>query len=146
MRLETTRFGEIEIEDDKIIKFEDGLLGFENTRRFTILSGEADSLFKWLQCVDDGGLAFIVVEPDLFVEKYYLDLSDSDVRKIQVESPQDVNIFCIVTIPEDTRKMSANLQGPIVINSSRKVGRQVISTNEAHKLRYYLLDPERGKR
>lgn len=146
MRLDTTRFGEIEIEEEKIIHFEEGLLGFEKSRKFTILSGEADSLFKWLQCVDDGSLAFIVVEPDLFIDGYFLDLSESDVRKMEVEAPGDVNILCIVTIPEDTRKISANLQGPIVINSRRKVGRQVISTNESHKLRYYLLEQERGKR
>lgn len=146
MRLDTTRFGEIEIKDEKIVYFEEGLLGFEKARKFTILSGEADSLFKWLQCLDDGSLAFIVVEPDLFVEEFYIDLSDSDVRKLNVESPDDVNILCIVTIPEDTKKISVNLQGPIVINSRKKLGRQVISTNEAHKLRYYLLEAKRGKR
>ncbi|MBN2804896.1 MAG: flagellar assembly protein FliW [Deltaproteobacteria bacterium] len=143
MKLRTTRFGEIEVADDKIINFPEGLLGFADKKRYTILSGDEDSLFKWLQCIDDGALAFITIEPDIFMEKYSLDLSDTDVAALSIETPSDVHIITLVTVPADPSKLSSNLQGPIVINHRKKLGKQVISTHPDHKLRYFLMNNDK---
>jgi flagellar assembly factor FliW len=146
MKLETTRFGSIDVADDKIIEFSEGLLGFPEMKKYTILSGDEDSLFKWLQCIDDGALAFIIIEPDLFVENYSLDLCDKDVEGLKIKGPEDVHIITLVTVPEDPAKISANLQGPIVINHKEKLGKQVISSHPKHKLRYMLMqNAEEGR-
>ncbi|PKK92001.1 MAG: flagellar assembly protein FliW [Candidatus Wallbacteria bacterium HGW-Wallbacteria-1] len=139
MLVTTTRFGDIEVAADTVITFREGLLGFADSHRFTILSGDEDSLFKWLQSVEDGSLAFIVIEPDLFMEDYSIDLSESDVKGLEIENPEDVNVLTLVTVPSNPQEISANLQGPLVINSRKLLGKQVISTNLDHKLRYYLL-------
>lgn len=144
MKLETTRFGLIDVADDKIIDFPEGILGFSEMKKFTILSGDEDSLFKWLQCINDGSLAFIIIEPDLFIEKYSLDLSDKDVAALKVSDPGDVHIISLVTVPKNPANISVNLQGPIVINHKQKLGRQVISSHPAHKLRYMLMQNSEG--
>lgn len=94
----------------------------------------------WMQALEDPNLAFILIRPFEFRPQYSLELSDSDTELLKLEKPEDSDVFSIVVIPEDHSKMTANLQGPIVINLSKNMGRQVISTNQNHKLKHYILE------
>ncbi len=140
MKISTSRFGEIEVNPHDIIEFPDGILGFEDYHRYLVLNAQENSPFRWLQCIDDGNLAFIVIEPLNFLFEYDLEISDDDTAFLGLTKPEEVLLYVIVTIPEDPRRMTANLQGPLVINVANRKARQVISTNVNHPLRASIVD------
>jgi len=140
MKITTARFGEIDIVPDEIIEFSEGLLGFDESRRFIILNPQDGSPFRWLQCVENGDLAFVIIEPLNFMFAYDLDISDSDAAFLGLEKAEDAVLYSIVTIPENPSDMTANLQGPLVINVKTRKGRQVISTNSHHSVKARILD------
>jgi len=144
MNINTARFGELKVNEDEIIHFKEGLFGFENLKRYIIFQMEEDNPLMWMQAIDDGDLAFILISPFEFRPNYSLKLADKDVEELELASPEDTNIFAIVVLPEDSSKMTANLQGPIVINKIKKLGKQVISTNPKHKLKHYILEEIQG--
>ena len=123
MKLSTSRFGDMEVNDDKIIHFPSGLVGLPDMKGF-ILIDHKDTPVKWLQSVDDPDIAFIVASPDIIVEDYSLELDSSVKQFIELESDEDVAI--IVTVRVDGDAVIANFQGPIVINSRTLKGVQVV--------------------
>ena len=140
MKLNTSRFGEIDITEEEIITFSEGLFGFEEYKKYVIFQMEEGNPLMWMQSIEEGSLAFIIIRPFEFNPKYSLQLSDVDVEDLGLTSPDDSDIFAIVVVPEDPSKMTANLQGPIVINRILKKGKQVISTSPKHKLKHFILD------
>lgn len=140
MKINTTRFGEIEIVEDEIINFHEGIFGFEDVKKYVLFNMEEGNPLMWMQAIDEADLAFILIRPFEFRPDYSLNLSDGDVESLKLTKPDDSDIFAIVVIPEDSSKMSANLQGPIVINKNLKIAKQVISTNSKHKLKHYILE------
>lgn len=142
LELATKAFGTIEINPEQIIRFTDGLLGFHEYKEFALLDESEEHPFKWLQSMEESSLAFVVIQPELFMkEPFRPEISRSDLELLQVDSVEECLILVIVTIPEkNPEKMTANLQGPILINKKEKNGRQVISTNDSHILRYPILE------
>lgn len=125
MKIMTTRFGEVEVKDDKVLHFPEGVIGFHSLRRFVLL-GKESQLVMWLQSVDNPKIAFIVVNPFLFEPEYNPKITEEDLQFLQVEDSNDLHILAIIVVPEDPHKMTANLLGPIVVNTKKKVGKQVI--------------------
>lgn len=125
MKIMTTRFGEVEVKDDKVLHFPEGVIGFHSLRRFVLL-GKESQLVMWLQAVDNPKIAFIVVNPFLFEPEYNPKMTEEDLQFLQVEDPNDLHILAIIVVPEDPQKMTANLLGPIVMNTKKKIGKQVI--------------------
>jgi len=123
IRLETPRFGTLEVREDMIIDLPRGLIGMHWLKRFILLD-HRDTPVKWLQAVDDPDIAFIVVPPELIIPDFVMGIDD-DVRDfLEVEDEDDVVVF--VTLRTDGDDVIANLRGPIVINSKNKKGLQVI--------------------
>ena len=139
-KIKTSRFGEVDVQEDEIIVFPEGLLGFGAFHRFVILNPQEGSPFRWLQSLDDGELAFVIIEPLNFMFEYDLEISDSDALSIGVQKAEDVVLYAIVTIPENAKEMTANLQGPIVINGRNRKARQVISNKSEHVLRARIIE------
>lgn len=133
--------GQKEISGDDMITFPEGLIGFQSYHNYKIVAESDESPFRWLRSVDDESLSFVVIRPDLFLKKTYApSVGQGDLEALGVQSINDCSIFVIVTIPQtDPEKMTANLQGPILINSDSKIGRQAISANDAHVVRYPVL-------
>jgi flagellar assembly factor FliW len=140
MNLSTSRFGKIGIADEEIITFDEGLLGFEDYHRYVVLNTDDGSPFRWLQCVDDGNLAFVIIEPLSFMFEYDLEISDSDAEFIALKRAEDAVLYVIVSIPQNPKDMTANLQGPLVINAANRKGRQIISSNSRHSVKARILD------
>lgn len=144
-RLATKAFGTIDVEPAQILQFPDGLFGFPDSQEFALLDDRQDSPFKWLQSTADAGLAFVVIQPELFLGTYTPEPGPADLKVLDVSSVSDCVTLLIVTIPQDEpRKMTANLQGPILINGPKKVGRQVISNNDQHLVRVSILEQLEG--
>jgi len=144
MKVSTSRFGEIEVPDEDIIRFPFGILGFDNSSDYVILNDPATEPLRWLQSLQEPELAFVIIDPLRFRTEYELDLSDEDVESLELQSPEEAITYAIVVIPKnEPQKMTANLQGPIVINAARMIAKQVISTNSSHKLKHFVLDEMR---
>jgi flagellar assembly factor FliW len=141
LKAKTTRFGELEVPEEDIILFKDGLLGFPEARKFVILNDPTIEPLRWLQSLDEQELAFVIIDPLRFRNEYGVDLSDSDVESLELSGPEEAMLYAIVVIPRDKpEKMTANLQGPIVINAVKKLARQVISSERTHCTKHYVLE------
>lgn len=140
MKVKTLRFGKIEVSKDDIVEFAVGLLGFEKFHRYVILNTDENSPFRWLQCIDDGDLAFVIIEPLSFMFEYDLEIPDADTTQLKLTDPEDVILYVIVSIPKNPKEMTANLQGPLVINAKTRQGRQIISGNPNHSIKVNILE------
>jgi flagellar assembly factor FliW len=127
MKIETARFGEVEVADDRLIDFVEPVLGFEESRQYVLLDHAENSPFNWLQSVNDPDLAFVVTHPKLFGIEYEVVLSDAVMDQLSITSGEDVLVLTIVNIPADNpARMTANLMGPIVINQVLRKAMQVV--------------------
>ena len=148
MELETKPFGKMDINEHQMINFPKGILGFEHITEYALLNANQWP-FYWLQAVEVPDLAFILVDPRTFRFDYTVDINENDYSEIGLkpEDKDNILIFAIVTIPEDQKKMSANLQGPIIINREKRVGRQFISLNPKWKTRHLIIEElsEKGR-
>jgi len=134
-------YGEIEVDDSQIIDFPDGILGFDFVKKFVIIDTEnQNSPFKWMQAYDEKDLAFVIIRPVDFMKDYDLVISQSDYEAVQASSAEELIVFAIVTIPENPEKMTANLQGPIIITPVKRLGRQAISMSDKYKVRHSILE------
>ena len=139
MLINTEVFGEIQIDKDKIIKFKEGLLGFEEEKEFAIINmEEGDSPFLWLQSVNTPELAFIIINPFYAFPDYEFIISEKVQKKLEIEDERDIAIYSIVVIPEDMEKMTANLLGPIIINIDKKLGKQVILDDNKYSTKHFV--------
>jgi flagellar assembly factor FliW len=139
--IETKTFGKMTIEDKQILHFPDGVIGFETQNNFAFIEESEDTPFKWLQSLDDIELAFIVIQPILFAPNYKPVLSKEDFEQIGLSKLEETLLLVIVTIPNDNPEMmTANLQGPILINPVTKVGKQFISRDENHPVRKLVIE------
>lgn len=127
MKINTSRFGNLDVQDADVIQFTDGLLGFENLKKFFIVDPADDTLILWLQSLDSPEIAFPVLEPKIFKQDYKVRLSANELRSLQIDSvKKDILVYCILTIPSDITQMTANLKAPVVIHSKSQLARQVV--------------------
>ena len=139
MTIDSKAFGRITIEDKQLIRFPVGIFGFEDLRNFALLDAQ-QSPFYWLQSLRDAQIAFVLINPYVFRADYLLDIPEEDVRAIGSPEADDLLVFSIVTIPDDRRMMTANLQGPIIINRKERLGRQSISLGQQWTTRHVILE------
>ncbi len=126
MLIQTSRFGSVEISEDDILNFSEGILGFAGLDKFVLLDDPHDEIFAWLQSCQNPQVAFPVLEPELFTENYKIELSRHDLDALQIKSLEGTRSFTIITIPEDPTQMTANLKAPIVINLQTRHARQCV--------------------
>ncbi len=140
MKLQTSRFREIEVQDSDIITLPEGLVGFPELTRYVILDHDTDSPFKWLQSVDDGTMAFVIISPLTFRPDYTVEVSEEEIGSLTLESADDAVISVIVTIPMDPKKMSANLKAPLIFNLKNRRGKQVIVKDPQYNTKHFIME------
>ena len=145
MRVQTKPFGEIEVSEKQFLEVAEGLFGFEGLTGYVLLDA-SQRPFYWLQSLEMPSLAFAVLDPRVFMEDYTLDVAEEDLRGIGIERPEDVLDLVIVTIPEEARDMTANLQGPLVVNRRTRAARQCISRNPAYGVKHRIMDSLAARR
>lgn len=126
MKLNTTRFGELEVDKKDIILFKEGLLGFENLKKFFIVDPGDQTLILWFQSADDAATAFPIIEPKIFKPSYIVKLLPAELASLELESINSASVYTILTIPKNIQEMSANLKAPIIINNQSKNARQIV--------------------
>ncbi len=129
----TTRFGPVTVAQDKVVAFPRGLVGIPAVRRFTFLHREdAASPFFWLQSLDDPALAFVVCEPQFFFPNYNVPLAREEQQLLSIRNAADGIVCLILVVPEDPSKITANLRGPLVINTERRLGMQLVLQGDGY--------------
>lgn len=148
MKVNTSNFGEIEIEKDGVISFGEGLPGFEDEKKFIIiLNGDRDNPFHWLQSTQTPELSFVILNPFEIFPDYDVLIPETAINKLEIEDREDVAIYTIVVIPEDIKRMTANLLGPIVVNKEKRLAKQVILEEDKYSTKELIfkdaVDPVR---
>ena len=138
MKIQTSYFGEIEIDASHILHFEHGIPGFEEEKQFILLPIEEDSAFQVLQSIQTENLSFIVTDPYAVAIGYSFDLDDASIHTLQIKSEKEVAVFAIVSLKDTLAQSTVNLKAPIVINTTNKKAKQVILNNEAYAIRQPL--------
>ena len=129
LKIETERFGEIEIDESKLITFTGGLLGLEEYNKFALLNIEESFPIMWLQCVTDGGVALPVVDTFSVEPEYAFTLDEEDVNELEIESPDDVQLVSVLSIQDNVEQMTMNLAAPLVINARTGRAKNVVLSN-----------------
>jgi flagellar assembly factor FliW len=137
MKITTAHFGEIEIREQDIYTFPDGIPGFEHDKRFVIIKLEDLDGFACLQCVDRV-LSFFVVNPFLFFPEYEFNLPDAEAKRLEAADPGDLSVWSIVTIKDRLETATINLVAPVVLNERNRRGRQVILVDPKLNTRHAL--------
>lgn len=146
MFLKTKYFGELNIDENEIIQFCQGLPGFEGVKRFVLINNEEEgSPFKWLQGVDEPKPAFVIIDPFSVKKDYEINLDDEILKELDIEKADDVLIYCIVVVPRDITRMTMNLQAPLVINVKNNMGKQLILDTNRYGVRHYIVEELQGR-
>ena len=143
MKINTRVFGEVEIEDEKIITFDKGIIGFPDLKKFTLIYDEekgSDAGIRFLQSLEEPGFAMPVMDPLLVKEGYNPMVNDELLSGLGGLEEDNVLVLVTVTVPSDITKMSVNLQGPFVINKIEKKACQVIVEGNDYPVRYPIYD------
>jgi flagellar assembly factor FliW len=138
MKIATKAYGLIDVDERQILNFPHGLFGFEALKDYALLDTERQP-FYWLQSVDIESLAFILINPFLFRPDYEMNLDSEEVQEFDIADPQKALIFSIVTIPQDGSPMTANLQGPLIINRETRSGKQVVLQDPRWKIKHDII-------
>lgn len=143
MRITTRYFGEIEIDDQKILTFEEGLIGFENLKKFTLIYNNEtkyEKTINWLQSLDEPMVAFPVINPFDIMADYNPIINDEILDSLGELKEDSTAVFLTLTVPSDISKMTTNLKAPIVVNAENKKGCQVIAENPEYMIKYNIYD------
>lgn len=138
MKVETTRFGTLDVDEKKIIRFTQPVLGFSDCQRYMIIEGPSGGKVWWLQSCDRPELAFIVMDPLQVVPDYEVRLDASEVEDLRLEKAEDACLLTIVVVPEDRSKMRTNLKAPIIYNPKANLAKQIILLESDYPVQYSL--------
>ena len=136
MVIHTSRFGTVEAEESRLIRFPSGILGFPRNHIYALIQTGPDSAFYWLQATDRPELAFVVCDPRLFVPEYSIHVKLEDLRAIGLDDLSGCQVIIIVN--KIGRMLTGNMQGPLVINSTTRVARQLV-LSERYATRHPLI-------
>lgn len=137
MLINTTNFGEIEIQSDKVIMFDQGLPGFEDQKEFVLVNNndtEEPVPFMWLQATHDPSLALVVTIPFLLRPDFEMEIPEEVTKELDITDPGDVAVYSIVKIQDKVENMTFNLLGPIVVNGKNHKGKQVVQYNSKYRV------------
>ena len=138
MKINSSRFGEIEVDDLRVMTFPKGLLGFPDDQRYVLIEAGQDSYFWWLQSVDKPDLAFIVTDPTLFIPTYKVPVRAEQISQLELQSVDDAQVLVIVNKRGET--LTGNLQGPLVVNVKNCIGEQLVLSDRRFTTRVPLVE------
>jgi len=138
MEIETSYLGKIQVSDEDVIDFPEGLIGLPDLKRFVLLEDKEKKPFQWLQSIDNLEVAFVVLEPKWLVPNIVFKISENLAATLEIDSPEKYQALSIVTIPDDPRLMTANLMGPILFNPDVRKAAQII--NDDYPVQFRILE------
>jgi flagellar assembly factor FliW len=131
MKVRTSRFGEIDVDEGTFLTFPSGIIGFPQSQRYVMLEHDRPAPFQWLQSVDEPELAFLVADPADFTRDYQVTVRAEDLADLGPSVEADLALLVILTMPSpDPGEMTANLRGPIIANQKSRVAKQLVLSEE----------------
>ncbi len=143
MTIETKVFGEVTIDDSKIIHFENGIVGFPDLTDFALIYDEEkgnDAGIRWLQSIQEPAFAMPVMDPLLVLESYNPVVDEEVLKPIGDLDVNEMLVLVTVTVPKDLKLMSVNLRAPLVINVKERKAVQIILDGEEYKIKFPIYD------
>ena len=142
MTITTNLFGEVEVVEEKLIKFEQGIIGFPDLKGFLLIHDEEDDNKKisWLQSVDEPAFAMPVIDPLIVDETYNPEIEDDLLKPLMIKEDSEILVLTTITVPSDTTKMTSNLKAPIIINVDNLKAAQLIVEDEKYLVKYPIYD------
>lgn len=143
MLIKTRYFGEIDVDDQKILTFDKGLIGFETLTKFTLIYNnetETSGNITWLQSLDEPMVAIPVINPFHVLSDYNPIVEDELLGSLGELNEENTAIFLTLTVPSDITKMTTNLKAPIVVNADTKKGCQVIAENADYVVKFNIYE------
>ncbi len=137
MIIETSRFGQLEVDEDRLITFSEGILGFPDQKRYALVQTGEGSGFYWLQAVCTPELAFVVCDPRLFVADYQVPVKTEELQTIELTDASKGQVFIIVNKVNDL--LTGNFQGPLVVNVENRHGKQLVLSDKRYSTRHPLM-------
>lgn len=131
--------GEIEYEENSVITFYKGIPGFNELKKFVLINLDEYEPFKLLQSIEDDEISLIVVSPYEFFDEYEIKLNDETIKNLNIKSSEEVLILTTVTLNSDVKKITTNLQGPIILNTSNNFGEQIVLDDSKYKVKSPLV-------
>ncbi len=146
LKVYTSRFGEIEVDEKKVVHFENGIPAFEQEHEFVILPYDEESPYYFMQSIKSPDLAFLLTIPFLFFNDYNFEIDDATVKELGIKNPQNLFYYTMVTIPNGSiRYMTANLLAPIVLNSETMKAKQVVLEKSNYTTKHRLFPETAAK-
>lgn len=145
MKIKTRFMGEVEIKEEEIINFPEGIPGFEESRRYVLLDIPENEVFRILQNVDDEYISFVVTDPWAFLEGYDFSIPDEELAKIHIKKEGQLSVMNIVTLSDDFEKSTVNLLAPVVVNSNERLGKQYVLNSGNYTTKHPLYPKEEGE-
>ncbi len=139
MEIDTTRFGKIRIKESELIGMRGSILGFEQHKRFVLLTAEDNTPLLWLQSVDDPAIAFVVINPRIVKPDYAPAISEGELGLLDIQRREEIALLSIVTVRSNPFRATANLRAPILINTSKRSAKQVILDDPDYPIQHDIL-------
>lgn len=147
MKVKTDRFGEIEVDEKRIVHFREGIPAFEDEREFVILPYDEESPYYFMQSLRKPELAFLLTMPFLFFPEYEIEIDDATLKDLDITDQENVSLYALVTIPNGSvRYMTANLLAPIVLNTKNMQAKQMVMEKSKYTTKHRLFPDKREEK
>ena len=142
-KVNTVRFGEIEVDEEKILRFKEGIPAFEDEHEFLLIPYDKESPIIFMQSLQSPDLAFLVTSPFIFFPDYSFEIDDEITEDLEIKSQDDLQIYSILTVPNgEVKKMTANLMAPVVLNGKNMLAKQVVLDKSPYQTKHPLFEKE----
>ncbi len=138
MQIQTTRFGSIDVDSDRVIVFTQPILGFADCVRYVLIEGPGKGSVYWLQSVERPDVAFLVMDPLQVVPDYEVNLPESEVKDLELADETEAVLLTLVVVPEDKTYVRTNLRAPVIYNPRRNIAKQIVLYDSELPVKYYL--------
>ncbi|WP_132871906.1 flagellar assembly protein FliW [Seleniivibrio woodruffii] len=139
-KIVSAKLGEITFNESDIVTLSSPMLGFPDLNDFIIISNEKSYPFLWFQSVQDSDVCFILVEPELFATDYNPKLNKREMKILGAEEDAKLKLFCIVVVPDQPKNATMNLRAPLVMNTEKKLAKQVILEEDKWQIKTPLFN------
>lgn len=140
VRVETSRFGALDVASDALITFTQPIIGFQDYRRFVLVPGPEGSGVSWLQSTENEELAFLMIQPKTVMPDYKVTLQPLELAELAAPDIGSLELFTLLVVPEDKRKVRTNLKAPILINRVRGLGKQTVLEASDYPIQFFLAE------
>jgi len=138
MKVKTTRFGTIDVNEDQVLTLTEGMLGFSDCGRFVMMDDEIGDPFMWMQSTEIPSLAFVVIDPAVILPSYHFSVKKEQIKGLDTADINDLQVYVIVTMASNILDVTVNLQGPLVMSKKKRIGTQIVLNDPNFSTRHPL--------